>query len=536
MKKLLIALVISTLSCTLFASSSSGQEVLDKLSALDPATASAEEVQAIHTELTVSGISHAQAKVGGETLAHRLVRAGNAVALRVLRLAGVDFSVKNDQQVTVKELAESLRGPDVAGVLAEFDAENPRPAFDGNRFFGLVQDCLIPPPGSSDILAQLESYINAHPGAFVSIDAYCPVALDGESLGHSLDSYNPELYPNRDAILRLLEPARAIKEYDRDMSNDEEVAQLIRRYLAGHDDIDLSELKVVFEAWPIWVDAYPADERHLITLGKAVDDSRDAGLIELCKDRRRTTSSWVTKKTDSDCSGFFNLMCQCLMKDSEILNSQLDYYVRFIDEDKSCIASFPTGVKRADGTPKKVSDFVAGLNAELFPRMAEVQARIFVEGDGMLSSKDSLINLVKDCMVEPTLYPMVEYAVGNYKGPAIDIDTLVVPAGPHAGKSVRAVLATSKHVYLKSLRALFPSKEDTQKDSGKQKRSHAKSSKKRSHKKISHEDRSSRNSTAPSWSMGKKLAIAGVFGAGIVLYAMHARNKVLLKDSQAKAL
>lgn len=467
MKKCLLILM-GCASFSVFSSAPDYDALFKKLDEVCMDEAVKEELQEWQQGLVASRLPHEQVMIKGDTLAHKLVRMGNTAALRILKAVGIDFTVKNAEKMSVKDLAQSLNKNDIVQMLAE---ESPARSFD-DQLVDLVMDCLVPsgnPEEALKPLASLKAFVEANKDDMPAVDNYYPNALNSsynsrashaaESLGESLDSYNPRLYRNRDEILKILQPNRPIKDYVSELSDEEEVVDFLQNYLeerfipgsiAGDYKYDFAELKIIFKACPVYVDYYT--HRDGSNLGRTIDDTLDSRLIGLCLHYRMANA-----ENDPDQSKFFELVRECLVGDNNDCNARIDFYVKSFKGDVEDFGSFLTPLFNEDAEQVTLGEFLNLLNADLFPRKKDLEQRIFKNkliSHESVSQKECLENLIIWSIGEPTWYLLVESALPHYKNEAIELDKIILPSG----KSVKAVLSATDDAQLLSLKGLFPEK------------------------------------------------------------------------------
>ena len=463
MKKILLLLSISGLSISIYASDNDIGDLLKRLSDDRADLVEEKEVEEWHNSLIASGLPQEQIKENSDRILFRAVRLGHAAVLRGLKKIGIDFTAKNSEQMTAKELALSLNKKEIdrllsVKLLSEFEAGSFKDEIE-EQLVEYIKECLVPSGVPHEAILQLMSFVQINMDKIPALDEYYPKVLKGESLGHSLDSYNPQLYVHRNTILTILQPGRVAKPYHSNLSNDEEVAQLIRDYIVGDSNTTIEEVKMVFKAWPIYVDRYSNEDSDNNTLGFAISETYDAQLIGLCRNHREDTSTWATAETDADRTKFFELVSRCLVSDNKETNGRLDYYIRFSKGTSVELSSFVTPLRSQEGDSVKVGEFLWNLNSELFPRRNEVEKKISVvrlSDHENRPAQDCIEYLIKSCVAEPSLCPLVEYALSNYKGPAIDLTKIML----ESGKSVHETLVLTDQAQLLSLRALFTVKEE----------------------------------------------------------------------------
>ena len=364
-----------------------------------------------------------------------------------------------------------------------------------------------------------------------SIDEiYCDVAKC--SLGSFLDQLNPDIFPKRDEVLRLIAPDRVkpenpmtgLAESEKKVIRETYVANIIRKCIQ-RDQVwpDLYIVNFVYDRLPICVDDFPGFHE-----GRTLGDEIDSGLG---KNPNDNIYNLVGKKrtprnlTEDQRREFIDLILKCLAAEKE--DDQVFEKLRLFCGQNKINEAVSSSVKlelNLFGTKKKITvkDFIEKMSSNLFPHKKTILQEIFnvsyVRYDNLdqSSDKQKMHGLIEVSMDMPEFVPLAKRAIANYQSTyrysnQIDINTL-----PYKATTVGKYLNENQHLaQYGEYKQLFP--ESFPKDAK---------------PKDPKDEINKPKETAKPVAMWKKIAL--VAGAGVVAFVVYKYSQKTEKKSRTE--
>ena len=323
---------------------------------------------------------------------------------------------------------------------------------DKKQFFALLDDCLI----EKVSLRELHKFIHMHNGSALLMQVR---QEDGKvtAAAQYLLGKNPVIFKKRNDIMKSFDPQYTPESGDAlflenlQLRAQQEVVEVIRRYLESKGKANGEFVKYMYKQVPLSLDAFRFNEGS--SLGQELDRVKETPYgkeLSLLVQKKR----WTRPGTEPDRIAFGNLLLASLIDLNTDREDQLRYYgadpiLRTAELPGILLGNSGVGFT-LDQKVRKVDDFFELLNPVLFPQKENVRKclslRVKAGGEHtQKSDKEFIEALVRTSLTNKELRPFLKYAFQNYEKhygiPVDQAQNINLGALTYGGESVKSYLA-----------------------------------------------------------------------------------------------